>query len=228
MYKNIFLLSVTLVSSTLFVSNFAFAEVTVTQVGSDLYIVGGDGNDSVYVSQFWNSNYVYVYDLDTDIDGFYYEVDKVFVDTGNGDDLAWILDFYSAYNGLYNNAEIRVDTGNGSDYVRLEAFAPKSLEVNTGNENDSLLLLSENGVHWGGSISINTGNGEDQCEINSYGDNINVDLGNGKDKLTGWSWNASYYGIEYSNGTLDGANGKDNCSGFYDFFGTLNIVNCED
>jgi hypothetical protein len=224
MFKNAFFM-VMLVATTLVISSSVNAEVTVTQAGGDLYVVGDKGDDSVYVEQLWYSNYVYVYDNDTGVSGYYYGVDKVFVDTGNGDDYVSYYDFISADNLFYNNAAVCIDTGNGNDSINIYAFASKSLEVNTGNGDDYVFSYSYDGVSYGGSISINTENGEDECVVISLGDYIDVDLGNGKDTLTGYS--SDYYDFSY--GTLDGGNGKDSCSGFTNnnHPGTLKIVNCE-
>lgn len=198
----------------------AQAAVTVTQDGGNLYVVGDNTDDSVIVA---NEKYqgqwtVHVTDNQTGEEDYYYGVDDVWVDTGNGDDYvqaegAFTFDLYGA--------DIHVDTGNGKDEVTiLSYYYGNHIDVSTGNGDDFVFVSSNYSLHYGGGIAIDTGNGDDEVFLWCLNESLDIDLGNGDDTI--------YGPVDDCGGTIDGNKGDDSCSGLDIAGGTLEVMNCED
>ncbi|NQV34137.1 MAG: hypothetical protein HQ515_15700 [Phycisphaeraceae bacterium] len=200
----------------------AGAATTVTQVGDQLSVIGDDTDDSVYIYQIYYYDYwTWVYDDQTGIGDWYYGVNQVVVDTGNGSDYVNIYDYWSGY-WYGGSADVQVLTGNEDDSVDIYDEGGRSfIDVSTENGQDSVSSTSSYTYYYGygGGIALDTGNGKDEVYANSYADVLNIALANGNDVISGYA-SDSY-------GALDGGNGKDTCSGLAISGGSLAVTNCE-
>lgn len=198
----------------------AQAAVTVTQDGTDLYVVGDNTNDSVVIANVVEQGQwaVRVNDNQTGDESFYYGVDNVWVETGNGDDY---VQAGGALTLSDNGADISVDTGNGKDEVKILAYYyGNTIDVSTGNGEDYVYVSSNYTQSYGGGIAIDTGNGDDEVFLWCLSDALDIALGNGDDSIC-------EYLIEDCEGTIDGGKGDDSCSGLIVVGGSVAVVNCE-
>jgi hypothetical protein len=198
----------------------AQAAVTVTQDGTDLYVVGDNTNDSVVIANVVNQGQwaVRVTDNQTNEEDFYYNVDEVWVDTGNGDDYVQVG---GAFTLSSSGADITVDTGNGKDEVKILAYYyGNCIDVRTGNGDDYVYASSNYSHHYGGGISIDAGKGDDEVFLWCLNEDFDISLGQGNDLI--WGIAEGCYGV------IDGGKGDDSCSELTLLFSMLSLINFED
>lgn len=200
----------------------AQAAVTVTQDGGDLYVVGDNTSDSVQIYQDFyelGKGIVRITDNQTNDENLYENVDKVWVDTGNGEDCVTVLDTWTFSEF---GADVSVKTGNGKDEVYIKAiYTGDSIEVATGKGEDYVQVESSWTSSYDGLIAIETGNGKDEVCLSPcwYGD-FDIALGKGDDLIWGFAYDC--------HGTIDGGKGNDDSSELDLPFSALSLLNFED
>ena len=196
----------------------AQAAVTVTQDGSNLYIVGDNEDNYVWIGTRYEGRVeVEVWLGDPGPSYWYYDVEKVWVDMGNGNDDVYAQDRVPLSSPSV--VEVCIDTGNGEDYVELDRQIDKrgtSFDVSTGNGNDTARVV----LICGEPVTIDMGNGDDLLHVRAHSCDLTVGLGRGDDSISGR--------VGENDGKIDGGRGEDSRSGLTVDGGSLDVINFED